>query len=53
MEPLGVTFDRTVMELHRLVAFFKHNELQAILLNRVGHRQRMNTLKKEAHFEAL
>ncbi len=46
-----VTFDRTLTDSSKLAAFFKGKGLNTILLNRVSHRQRQATLKKEAEFE--
>lgn len=50
---LVVTFDRFEADIANLNSFFKENGYDAILLNRVNHRQRMQTAKEEAEHEAL
>jgi len=45
-----VTFDRTVTDPAKLTAYFEQKGLQTIMLTRVGHQQRLTTLKKEAAF---
>lgn len=50
---LVVTFDRTTTDTDRLSALLRQKGLSIILLNRVGHRQRIKTLKKEAELEAI
>ncbi len=50
---LVVTFDRNITEVGRLMTLFEQRGLDATLLNRVSHRQRMATLKEEAELEAL
>ena len=50
---LVVTFDRTATDVDRLSGFLKSAGLKVILLNRVGHHQRMVTQKREAELEAL
>ncbi len=50
---LVVTFDRTITDIGRLTTLFKQRGLNATLLNRVSHRQRIATLKEEAELEAL
>ncbi len=50
---LVVTFDRTITDIGRLTTLFKQKGLDATLLNRVSHRQRIATLKEEAELEAL
>jgi len=49
---LVITFDRRETDLSDLKAVFSKNNLKATLLNRVNHRQRQTTLKKEEEFEA-
>jgi len=50
---LVVTFDRTQTKPDAFAALFKQKGLKATLLNRVNHRQRMETLQEEAELEAL
>ena len=50
---LVVTFDRTVTEPESFLTVFKQKGLKPTLLNRVNHRQRINTLKEEKELEAL
>ncbi len=49
---LVITFDRRETDLSDLKAVFLKNNLKVTLLNRVNHRQRQTTLKKEEEFEA-
>lgn len=44
---LVVTFDRTVLDGHRLTAFFAGKGLPAIMLNQVDHGHRLAAQKKE------
>jgi hypothetical protein len=46
-----VTFDKSVTGTSDLNAFFKAKGVKAILLNQVGHTQRLHTMKQEAKFE--
>jgi len=46
-----VTFDKSVTGTNDLNVFFKSKGVKAILLNRVSHTQRLQTLKQEAKFE--
>ncbi|MBW2472468.1 MAG: hypothetical protein JRE18_10350 [Deltaproteobacteria bacterium] len=46
-----VTFDKSITGTNDLNAFFKANGVKAILLNQVGHTQRLHTMKQEAKFE--
>jgi hypothetical protein len=48
---LVITFDRKVVNVSTFVSIFNKNKLNAILLNRVNHRQRKNTLKEEEELE--
>ncbi len=48
-----VTFDKSITDTKGFTAFFKQKEVKAILLNRVSHTQRLQTLKREAKFEGL
>ena len=45
-----ITFDKSITDTKRLTAFFDHKGISTIMLNRVGHNQRLATLKKEAEF---
>jgi len=47
-----ITFDKSVTDTRKLTAFFDHKGISTIMLNRVGHNERMATMKKEAQFEA-
>jgi len=44
---LVITFDRTVTDSAPISDFFKNKGLDTVLLNRVGHRERMTLLQKE------
>ena len=48
---LVVTFDKSMTGTYIMSAFFKKSGLNTVMLNQVGHIQRLNTLKKEAEFE--
>jgi len=50
---LVVTFDRSVTDIESMSAFFKEKGYQAVLLNRVSHRQRVQTEQEEAELETL
>lgn len=43
-----VTFNKEVLDTARISAFFLKQGAQAVLLNEVGHSQRLHTMKKEA-----
>ena len=43
-----VTFNKQKLDTARISAFFLQQGAQAVLLNEVGHSQRMHTMKKEA-----
>ena len=45
-----ITFDKSITDTRKLTAFFDQQGIATIMLNRVGHHQRMITLKKEAEF---
>jgi len=45
-----VTFDKSITDTNDLNAFFKARSIKAILLNQVGHAQRLHTMKQEAKF---
>jgi copper chaperone CopZ len=45
-----VTFDKSITDANDLNAFFKARSVKAILLNQVGHAQRLHTMKQEAKF---
>jgi len=46
-----ITFDKSIADTKGFNSYFKEKEIDAILLNRVSHTQRLKTLKKEAKFE--
>ncbi|HIJ78986.1 MAG: hypothetical protein OEY01_07935 [Desulfobulbaceae bacterium] len=48
-----VTFNRSKTDVHKFSIFFSEHGLQAVLLNKMSHGQRLKMLEKEAHFEAL
>jgi len=50
---LVVTFDRRRLDTARITKTLARFGVAADLLNRVGHRERMMILEKEAEFEAL
>ena len=50
---LVVTFDRLITDAESISTFFKENGYQAVLLNRVSHRQRIQTEQEEAELETL
>lgn len=43
-----VTFNKGVLDTAKISAFFLQQGAQAVLLNEVGHSQRLHTMKKEA-----
>ena len=43
-----ITFNKGVLDTTRISAFFLQQGAQAVLLNEVGHSQRLHTMKKEA-----
>jgi hypothetical protein len=45
-----ITFDKSVTDTKKLTAFLDQQGIATIMLNRVGHHQRMATMKKEAEF---
>ena len=45
-----ITFDKSVTDTKTLTAFFDRKKIATIMLNRVGHNERLSTLKKEAAF---
>jgi hypothetical protein len=45
-----ITFDKSITDTEPLSAFFDRKKIATIMLNRVGHNQRMTTMKKEAAF---
>lgn len=49
---LVVTFNRHETGLEKIDALFKNKNVKVDLLNKLGHRERMSILKKEAEFEA-
>ena len=50
---LVVTFDRSITDAESVSTFFKENGYRAVLLNQVGHHQRMQTAREEAELETL
>ena len=50
---LVVTFDRSITNIDSLSTFFKEKGYHAVLLNRVSHRQRVQTEQEEAELETL
>ena len=46
-----ITFDKSIADTKEFNEFFKKNEINAILLNRVSHTQRIKVLEKESKFE--
>lgn len=46
-----ITFDKSIADTKEFTSYFKTNEIEAILLNRVSRTQRLKTLAKEAKFE--
>jgi len=52
MDPHGsrvvITFNKEKLDTARISAFFLQQGAQAVLLNEVGHHQRLHTMKKEA-----
>jgi hypothetical protein len=45
-----ITFDKSTTDTNKLSAYFDQKGLATIMLNQVGHSQRMTTMKKEAKF---
>ena len=45
-----ITFDKSITDTKKLTAFFDRKGISTIMLNRVGHNERLATLKKEAEF---
>jgi hypothetical protein len=50
---LVVTFDRSITGTENMSAFFKEQGFHVVLLNRVSHRQRIQTEQEEAKLETL
>jgi len=50
---LVVTFDRSVTGPESMKTYFKQNGYRVVLLNRVSHRQRVQTEQEEAELETL
>ncbi len=46
-----ITFDKSVTDTKDFNSYFKKNKIRAILLNRISHSQRLETLAEEAKFE--
>lgn len=47
---LVVTFNRSRTDAGKLTAFFHHQGLAVVMLNQVGHSQRLHAMEKEAKF---
>lgn len=47
---LVVTFNRSRTDAGKLTAFFHHKGLAVVMLNQVGHSQRLHAMEKEAKF---
>ena len=45
-----ITFGKHTTDTQKLTAFFDQKGIATIMLNQVGHSQRMTTMKKEAKF---
>jgi len=50
---LVVTFDRSITDPENMKTYFKENGYRVVLLNRVNHRQRVQTEQEEAELETL
>jgi hypothetical protein len=46
-----ITFDKSIAKIKAFNAYFKTNNIEAILLNRISHTQRLKILEKESKFE--
>jgi len=46
-----ITFDKSIAEIKVFNSYFKTNNIEAILLNRISHTQRLKILEKESKFE--
>ena len=46
-----ITFDKSIAEIKTFNDYFKTNNIEAILLNRISHTQRLKILEKESKFE--
>jgi len=47
---LVITLDTSEINTEKISSFFKQKKVATVLLNSVGHRQRMHTLEKEAAY---
>jgi hypothetical protein len=45
-----VTFDKSITDTDKLSTFFDQKGIATVMLNRIGHNQRMTAIKKEAAF---
>ena len=45
-----ITFDKSIADTKEFNAYFKTKEIEAVLLNRVSHTQRLKILEKESKF---
>ena len=45
-----VTYNKSETDTAKILAFFRQNDLPVVLLNKLSHTQRMQTMKKEAEF---
>jgi hypothetical protein len=50
---LVVTFDRSITGVENMSSFFEAQGYKAVLLNKVNHRQRIQTEQEEAKLETL
>ena len=50
---LVITFDKTVVDPDSFSSVFRNEKLEAILLNRTNHRQRVANLREEGNLETL
>jgi hypothetical protein len=46
-----ITFDKSIAKIKAFNSYFKTNNIEAILLNRISHTQRLKILEKESKFE--
>ena len=46
-----ITFDKSIADTKEFNAYFKTKKIEAVLLNRVSHTQRLKILEKESKFE--
>ncbi len=46
-----ITFDKSISDTIEISSYFKTKEIEAVLLNRISHTQRLKILEKESKFE--